>query len=95
MVHLDGAYSVFVAEDAIAPRSLRLVGRRAELCSVSALVEHVVPGRPGVLLVAGEAGIGKTQFITAAVEQLVGFRILTARPIEMRRGRREGDPPDA
>ncbi len=37
-----------------------------------------------MVLVAGEAGIGKTHFITAAVEHLVGFRILTGHCLNLR-----------
>jgi tetratricopeptide (TPR) repeat protein len=84
MAHLDRAYSVTVAEDVIAPRPLHLVGRRTELSSVSAFADRVVLGCPGLVLVAGEAGIGKTRFITAAVEQLSDFRILTGHCLNLR-----------
>src|SRR5680860_64222 len=84
MDHLERAYSVFVAEDVIAARPLHLVGRRTELGSVSAFADRVVLGCPGLVLVAGEAGIGKTRFITAAVEQLSDCRTLTGHCLNLR-----------
>jgi DNA-binding SARP family transcriptional activator len=49
-----------------APDTTSLVGRRAELAHLSALCEQVAAGRPGVLVLEGEAGIGKTRLAEAA-----------------------------
>ena len=40
-----------------------IVGRTAELAAVRGLVDRVAAGRGGALLVAGEAGIGKTRLL--------------------------------
>jgi DNA-binding CsgD family transcriptional regulator len=39
------------------------VGRRSELDRAAAVLEDAVGGRSGLLLVAGEAGVGKTRFV--------------------------------
>lgn len=73
-----------MTEDVLAPRPSPLVGRQTELGAVEAFADGVVVGRPGLVLVAGEAGIGKTRFITEAVERLGGFRILTGHCLNLR-----------
>lgn len=61
-----------------------LVGRRAEQAAVSAFLD-AVPGHGGALVLAGEAGIGKTaiwlQAVDAACER--GYRVLRCRPTEV------------
>ncbi len=50
-----------------------LVGRRAELDQVRAVADQVAGGRPAVVLVEGEAGIGKTRLTEAVAD---GARVL-------------------
>ena len=49
------------------PTALPLVGRRSEVAAVRSLVDRFADGRGGVLLVEGEAGIGKTRLALEAV----------------------------
>ena len=51
-------------------RSARLVGRDAEMEQLRRAVEDVRGGDPTLLLVEGEAGIGKTRLVTEAIAQL-------------------------
>ena len=46
-----------------------IVGRRAELAQLQAAVKRAAVGEPGVVLVAGEAGVGKTRL----VEEFAGW----------------------
>jgi tetratricopeptide (TPR) repeat protein len=46
---------------------VRLVGRDGELAKLDGLVEGVVAGRGGVMLVEGEPGIGKSALVQAAM----------------------------
>jgi DNA-binding SARP family transcriptional activator len=50
------------------PGTEALVGRRPELASVTAVAEQVAAGRPAVVVVEGEAGIGKTRLAEAVAE---------------------------
>jgi DNA-binding NarL/FixJ family response regulator len=59
-----------------------LVGRDQELGRVLALLEAARGGVAGVLLVEGEAGIGKTTLLQAAEELADGFACLRARGVE-------------
>jgi len=43
-------------------RAAPLVGRERELCLLEAALRHAAAGRGSVVLIAGEAGIGKTRF---------------------------------
>jgi predicted ATPase len=45
------------------------VGRRSELDRVAAILEDAVGGRSGLLLVAGEAGVGKTRLVEEVVRR--------------------------
>ena len=45
------------------------VGRRSELDRAAAVIEDAVAGRSGLLLVAGEAGVGKTRFVEEVVRR--------------------------
>ena len=54
------------------------VGREPELGRVLAQFEAARTGQPAVVLVAGEAGVGKTRFSheVAASARVLGFRVL-------------------
>jgi predicted ATPase len=60
-----------------------VVGREAELAAVAAFLDAGAVG-PAALLVEGEAGIGKTTIVAAALDSAVraGLRVLVARPAE-------------
>ena len=52
--------------------SATVIGRREELAAIGAAVASARSGQPRIVLVGGEAGIGKTRLITeacAAAEQ--------------------------
>ncbi|MBO2453815.1 AAA family ATPase [Actinomadura barringtoniae] len=61
-----------------------MVGREAELAGVTALVDGVREGRGGVLLVLGEAGIGKSRLLAEAARHArdAGLLVLTGRSVE-------------
>ena len=63
-----------------------LVGRDHERQIVDALVAGARIGQSGVLVVAGEAGIGKTSLLEYAAERAVGMRLLRATGMESERG---------
>ncbi|WP_312858231.1 ATP-binding protein, partial [Pseudonocardia pini] len=51
----------------------RFVGRAAELAELTALLAAALDGEPGVVLVGGEPGIGKTR-LAAELGRLAGAR---------------------
>ncbi|HEV7194631.1 MAG TPA: AAA family ATPase [Pedococcus sp.] len=57
---------------ASAAQLVPLVGRGAEQGRVAALLEGVAQGTPGVLLVGGEAGVGKTALVRDACARFSG-----------------------
>lgn len=59
----------------------RTVGREREAAALEALVVDTVAGRPGVVLVVGEPGIGKTRLVhdTVGVAQRLGATSAVAR----------------
>ncbi|SNS22678.1 DNA-binding response regulator, NarL/FixJ family, contains REC and HTH domains [Geodermatophilus saharensis] len=59
-----------------------LLGRAAELDRVGRLLDGARAGRPGLLVVEGEAGVGKTALLRATAARAGGFTRLTARGIE-------------
>lgn len=61
-----------------------MVGRDAELTGVTDLVDGVREGRGGVLLVLGEAGIGKSRLLAEAARHAsdAGLLVLTGRSVE-------------
>jgi len=63
---------------AIRLSSPTFVGRRAELGQLQAAIERAARGQPGLVLVAGEAGIGKTRLLEelAAWARDRGHRVL-------------------
>lgn len=67
-----------------------LYGRREELAAIGRLLEGMRCGRAGVLVLRGEAGIGKTAMLDAAARQAAEARVLRAAGVE-----REEDLPFA
>jgi DNA-binding CsgD family transcriptional regulator len=59
-----------------------LVGRSRELDRIEALLGGARTGRPGVLVIRGEAGIGKTALLECAAEAAHGFRVLRTTGVE-------------
>ena len=57
---------------ATAAQLVPLVGRGVEQGRLAALFEGVAQGRPGVLLVGGEAGVGKTALVRDACARFPG-----------------------
>ncbi|SDD50250.1 Response regulator containing a CheY-like receiver domain and an HTH DNA-binding domain [Geodermatophilus telluris] len=62
--------------------TLDLVGRAAELERVDRLLDGARGGRPGLLVVEGDAGVGKTAVLQAAAARARGFGQVTARGVE-------------
>ena len=59
-----------------------LYGRRKERTQIGALLKGARGGQGGVLVVRGEAGIGKHALLADAVEQATGFRLLHTSGVE-------------
>ena len=59
-----------------------IVGRTRERGELEAVLEAAREGRSTVLVVHGEAGIGKTTLLDEAVAAAPGFRVLRARGCE-------------
>ena len=59
-----------------------LYGRRGELAAIGQLLEGMRSGRAGVLVLRGEAGIGKTALLDTAAAQAAGARVLRAAGVE-------------
>jgi hypothetical protein len=53
-----------------------LVGRVAERAVADRLIEDARAGRSGVLVIRGEAGVGKTELLEYAAQAAEGFRVL-------------------
>jgi DNA-binding CsgD family transcriptional regulator len=64
-----------------------LVEREAELAAIDFALERAVTGEGSILLVEGEAGIGKTELLRAAADRAVerGAQVLAARGSEIER----------
>jgi DNA-binding CsgD family transcriptional regulator/tetratricopeptide (TPR) repeat protein len=61
-----------------------LVGRRAELSALGAALARAAEGSPSAVLVAGDAGVGKSRLVTETVARAVGegFAVLTGRCVD-------------
>lgn len=62
-----------------------LVGRQAELRSLSSALEHVLSGQQVTALVGGEAGVGKSRLVHELIEQsrAAGTRVLIGGCVEL------------
>jgi ATP/maltotriose-dependent transcriptional regulator MalT len=66
------------------PRSPALVAREAELSQLVDALEDAVAGRPRTVVVAGEAGIGKTRLVSEFLARhAAGARVLVGRCIDL------------
>jgi hypothetical protein len=61
------------------------VGRETELATMTAALESAVAGTPTVVLLGGEAGVGKTRLVEEATERAhaAGARVLAGSCIEL------------
>jgi len=66
----------------VANRSPDLRGRASERRALDRLLESVRAGRSAVLVIRGEAGVGKTALLRYCVEQAAGFRVAQGVGIE-------------
>jgi ATP/maltotriose-dependent transcriptional regulator MalT len=62
-----------------------LVGRDAELSDLMAVLDEAIDGAPGVVLLGGEAGVGKTRLVeeAAARAAAAGARVLVGSCVEL------------
>jgi predicted ATPase len=65
-----------------------IVGRSTELATAGRLLRRALGGEPVVLVVGGEAGVGKSRLIaaTAAEAHTLGFRVGTGACLRMDAG---------
>jgi DNA-binding CsgD family transcriptional regulator len=65
--------------------SAAFIGRAAELRRVDALLERAVQGRPQLVLVSGDAGVGKTRLLLALADRARrrGMRVLSGGCVEL------------
>jgi predicted ATPase len=63
----------------------RLLGRAAAIEQLTDVLDAAEAGRSGIVLVSGEAGIGKTRLITEACElaRSQGFLVLAGRCVDI------------
>ena len=60
----------------------RLLGRRSEREVLDRLLEAARGGQSGVLVLAGEPGVGKTALLAYAIDAAAGFRVVRAVGVE-------------
>jgi DNA-binding CsgD family transcriptional regulator/tetratricopeptide (TPR) repeat protein len=65
-----------------APETLALRGRRDECARVEGLLEGARGGRSGVLVIGGEAGVGKTALLEFATQSALGLTIVRVAGVE-------------
>src|SRR3954465_8965163 len=65
-----------------ASRQPRLLGRAAECQALDRLIEDVRGGRSAVLVLHGEAGVGKTALLHYCAQQASGFRVASVAGVE-------------
>ena len=62
-----------------------LVGRREERAALEALLASAREGRSGVLVLHGEAGVGKSALLDDAAASACGFRVARATGVQSER----------
>src|SRR3954468_17143907 len=62
----------------VSGQTMGLLGRRSECDALDRLVATVRSGQSAVLVVRGEAGVGKSALLTHLIERASGFRIARA-----------------
>src|SRR3954452_6672298 len=62
-----------------------LVGREAELATLTVAFDSAVEGQPAVVLLGGEAGVGKTRLVEEAMQRAreAGARVLVGGCVEL------------
>jgi predicted ATPase len=60
-----------------------LFGRGAELSAIERLLDGACEGRSGVLVIRGEAGIGKSALLEHAVSQADGSTVVRGSPVAL------------
>jgi predicted ATP-dependent serine protease len=65
-----------------ANRGLGFLGRTSEREELDRLLQNVREGQSGVLVLRGEAGIGKTALLRYAARQASGFRVAEIAGVE-------------
>ncbi len=67
----------------------RLRGRQAEIAALGEVLDQVGSGRPAVVLIEGEAGIGKSRLLAGVLEDAGGrgMRVAAGRAEELERTR--------
>ncbi|MGZ6623819.1 MAG: ATP-binding protein, partial [Solirubrobacteraceae bacterium] len=65
-----------------APRPPVLLGRASEREALDRLLENVRSGQSAVLVVRGEAGVGKTALLQHCARQASGFRVARIAGVE-------------
>src|ERR1700722_1759000 len=80
---------------AITVVSPQFIGRRTEIASLTALMTRAEAGEPGVALVGGEAGVGKSRLVSEFAGQAAshGFRVLAGQWVELGAGGLPPPPP--
>src|SRR5437763_401354 len=68
--------------------SSRMIGRTAELAELEAAVTDAAAGRPSLVFVAGESGVGKTRILDEAARRAraAGGRLLSGDCVELGEG---------
>src|SRR3954468_18979203 len=64
------------------PYRSRMLGRRVECEAVDRLLADVLAGQSRVLVVRGEAGVGKTALLSYVAEQAAGCRVARAAGVQ-------------
>src|SRR5690242_7382351 len=64
------------------PPGGQLVGRQRERAALDGLLYAARGGRPGVLVVHGQPGVGKTALLEWAIEAAPAFRVLRSGGVE-------------
>ncbi len=82
-----GATQVFAILDhapEVAQKQRKMVGRRAEMAQIAAVIDSAADGAGGALLVRGDPGIGKTTLLreTARAAADRGFAVILARVLD-------------